>query len=73
MEPITADQITRTLIAKIATTRIEKGWTQAELGKRTGLSQTIITKIESLEYMPLLETFIKLELALGLNDMINTK
>lgn len=55
----------RNLISQLTDARIQKGWTQYELAKRSGVSHTTISRIEALEYQPLLETLLKIADALG--------
>lgn len=46
--------------------RLEKGWTQAELGQRAGLHQVQIARIENGEQMPTLKTLEKVAFALNM-------
>ena len=50
---------------KIRQLRIKAKLTQAQLGERAGVSRSIITRLESLEHAPRLETVVDLGRALG--------
>lgn len=63
--PAETESAYRSLIAQLTEARIQKGWTQYELAKRSGVSHTTISRIEALEYQPLLETLLKIADALG--------
>lgn len=54
------------IIRKYRACRIEQGITQAELSKRTGVSQPNITRFESGTYNPSLEMMVKIATALGM-------
>jgi HTH-type transcriptional regulator/antitoxin HipB len=43
------DEVTVRLSAQIRTQRHARGWTQAELGRRAGLHQETISRLENLE------------------------
>lgn len=60
-----AESSYRYLISQLTDARIQKGWTQYELAKRSGVPHTTISRIEALEYQPLLETLLKIADALG--------
>lgn len=46
-------------------TRVKRGWTQAELGRRTGLPQTHISGIERGKIVPRFDTLLDLVRVLG--------
>ncbi|MFP3728521.1 helix-turn-helix transcriptional regulator [Priestia filamentosa] len=46
--------------------RKKLGWTQIELGNRTGLKQSAISRIESGEVIPKLDSLFKMAIAMGL-------
>lgn len=56
----------RTLIGQYVTCRKEKGISQMELSKRTGISQPNITRFESGNYNPSLEMLVKIAEALDM-------
>jgi transcriptional regulator with XRE-family HTH domain len=42
----------------IQTSRVQKGWTQQELGERVEMSQNTIARIENKRFFPSMESFI---------------
>ena len=52
-------------IATIAQLRLKKGWSQAELARRTGTSQSYIARLERGQIDPQLSTVARLATALG--------
>lgn len=63
----------RSLVAILANKRIQKGLSQYELAKRAGVAHTTIARIEALEYVPLLPTFLSIAYALGCTVTIQDK
>lgn len=57
---------TRSLLTSIRFRRIEKGYSQRDLAKLTGIKQSAIARIEALKVMPRLDTIILLSRALDL-------
>ncbi len=53
------------LIEKIIAMRQEKGWTQTELAKRLGTTQSALARVESGNFNPKLEFLKKLASAFG--------
>lgn len=60
---------------KIKEIRLKKGISQRELGRQIGMSGQMISKIESANTTPSLETLLKISTALGveLNDLVPSK
>lgn len=52
------------LIDEVTKIRKSKGWTQQDLAKASGLTQSVIARIESKKSIPTLATFQKLILAM---------
>ena len=42
----------------IQTARVQKGWTQTEVGERVGMSQNTIARIENGRFFPEMKSFI---------------
>lgn len=53
------------LIDEIVEIRKSKGWTQQDLAKACGLTQSVIARIERKKSIPTLATFQKIILAMG--------
>lgn len=45
--------------------RLEKGWTEADLARASGVTKSTINRIENNQASPTLITMVKLSLALG--------
>ncbi len=53
------------LLGKLKAVRKEKGFTQAQLAKASGLKQSAIARLESMSYSPRIDTLIRVVTALG--------
>ena len=62
-----AKEIERAFIIKLISVRKEKGITQKELAKKTGLTQQVISTIEQCGRRPTLTNLIRYLLGLGVN------
>lgn len=49
----------------VAKTRMDRGWSQRELGRRAGISHAAVSKLESDEAQPTAETLVKIADAFG--------
>ena len=65
IKPIRLDGLPEDLRLALKKVRIQRGWTQAELGKRIGLPQTHISGIETGKVVPRFDTLLDLIRALG--------
>lgn len=54
------------IIAKLIATRKERKWTRYQLAKETGLSQTVLSRIEKGQFLPSMKTLLKITDTLGL-------
>lgn len=52
---------------KVKAERLEKGWTKAELSRRTGISEQLLCDIEAKRRMPSLKKLIDLAKTLNLS------
>ncbi len=59
-------EITREIGRRIKTLRLEKGYTLAELSQKTGISVSMISKIENSQTFPPLATYANIATGLGL-------
>lgn len=59
------------LIDEIIELRKEKGWTQKDLAHASGLTQSVVARIESKKSTPTIATLYKIVAALGASLSVN--
>lgn len=69
-EEIAASQVRVSLMGELVKARMEKGMTQQELEKESGVRQPVIARMESGKTSPQLDTLIKLLRPLGMTIAI---
>ncbi len=67
----TPDEIARTLGSRLRHHRLARGWRQAELAERAGISELIVRKLER-EGAGTLDSFIRALVALGMADHLSS-
>jgi len=68
--PSTYIRTPKQFVAQLKQARLDKGLTQAELGKMVGMSQKKIAMLENLTASPRLDVLLVIASALGLNLLI---
>ncbi|WP_329155942.1 helix-turn-helix transcriptional regulator (plasmid) [Streptomyces sp. NBC_01456] len=64
-EPLTERDLAYLVAQAVADRRNELGWSQGELGVRTGMKQPHISRLESANKLPSLTTLLRIANAMG--------
>lgn len=65
-------RVARFVATQVIACRLEKGWSQQELGRRSGLGQSTVSRMEKGDRMPRMTSLSHVATALGatLHDML---
>ena len=69
MKPKRLGRIPRTISRELKKTRLKRGWSQLDLGRRVGLHQVHISNIETGKTVPRFDTLLDLVRVLG-HDLV---